>query len=42
MVGVHNELHEAQLRLGIRTKMTIDKPPLLAAEQRTSALREVG
>lgn len=27
MVGVHNELAEAQLRLGIRTKMDIEKPP---------------
>jgi flagellin-like hook-associated protein FlgL len=27
MVGVHNELAEAQLRLGIRTKMDILKPP---------------
>lgn len=42
MVGVHNELNEAKLRLGIRTKMGIEpKPtnsPLLAAED----LREVG
>jgi chloramphenicol 3-O-phosphotransferase len=30
MVGVHNELNEAQLRLGVRTKMTIEKPVSLA------------
>ena len=37
MVGVHNELNEAKLRLGIRTKMSgQDKPPLMeAAEQAT-------
>jgi hypothetical protein len=42
MVGVHNELSEAQLRLGIRTKMRIeDKPadaPLLSADN----LRKAG
>src|SRR5471032_663935 len=33
MVGVHNELNEAKLRLGIRTKMDYQqKPPVLAAE----------
>jgi len=43
MVAVHNELNEAKLRLGIRTKMdNIPKPPLLAAEQSTTGLREVG
>jgi flagellin-like hook-associated protein FlgL len=43
MVGVHNELNEAKLRLGIRTKMdTILKPPLLATEHAATALREVG
>ena len=43
MVAVHSELNEAKLRLGIRTKMdAMPKPPLLAAEQSTSALREVG
>ena len=42
MVGVHNELNEAKLRLGIRTKMDAQKPPLLSAEQRTTSLREVG
>jgi flagellin-like hook-associated protein FlgL len=39
MVAVHNELHEAQLRLGIRTKMEIIKPASLSAAQTT--LREV-
>ena len=26
MVGVHNELNEAKLRLGVRTKMGVEKP----------------
>lgn len=42
MVGVHNELNDAKLRLGIRTEMRIeDKPtnnPLLSNE----GLRQVG
>src|SRR3954452_2351171 len=43
MVAVHNELNEAKLRLGIRTKMdNIPKPPLLAAERATTGLRDVG
>ena len=41
MVGVHNELAEAQLRLGIRTKMEIIKPPLLFTQARGKA-SEVG
>lgn len=42
MVGVHKELNEAKLRLGIRTKMDIqDKPPEAAARTATT-LREVG
>jgi chloramphenicol 3-O-phosphotransferase len=41
MVGVHNELNEAQLRLGIRTKMGGEKPPLLARASET-VMREVG
>ena len=41
MVGVHNQLHEAQLRLGIRTKMTYEKPPQLASATQT-VMREVG
>lgn len=40
MVAVHNELHEAQLRLGIRTKMGIEKP--LALARAPEALRDVG
>ncbi len=40
MVGVHNELNEAKLRLGIRTKMgTDEKPPQV--EHEVSA-RKVG
>jgi flagellin-like hook-associated protein FlgL len=40
MVAVHNELNEAQLRLGIRTKMTVEKPVSLAKTNET-ALRNV-
>jgi len=38
MVGVHNQLEEAKLRLGIRTRMGAEKPP---APNR-APLREVG
>ena len=42
MVAVHNELNEAKLRLGIRTKMSgQDKPPEGAIRTETT-LREVG
>ena len=42
MVGVHNELNDAKLRLGIRTKMVIeDKPPGQAVESATN-VRNVG
>ena len=41
MVAVHSELNEAQLRLGIRTKMAGEKPPLLARESET-VMRNVG
>jgi flagellin-like hook-associated protein FlgL len=41
MVAVHNELNEAQLRLGVRTKMTIEKPALLVKSTETE-LRNVG
>ncbi|HEX7944265.1 MAG TPA: hypothetical protein VF495_06345 [Phenylobacterium sp.] len=42
MVAVHNELNEAKLRLGIRTKMdNAEKPPQAAVTERTT-LREVG
>src|SRR5437016_4898080 len=41
MVGLHNELNEAKLRLGIRTKMDgLDKPPHMSVERATTALRE--
>jgi flagellin-like hook-associated protein FlgL len=40
MVAVHNELNEAQLRLGIRTKMTVEKPVSLAQATETT-LRNV-
>lgn len=41
MVGVHNELNEAKLRLGIRTKMgSDDKPPQGAVHEHTT-MREV-
>jgi len=36
MVSVHNELNEAKLRLGIRTKMGGEKPPLLAQVTQTT------
>src|SRR3954471_1064789 len=40
MVGVHGELNEAKLRLGIRTKMDAqDKPP--AIEQGTAVAKAV-
>jgi len=42
MVAVHNELNEAKLRLGIRTKMDgMNKPALLSSGAETN-LREVG
>lgn len=42
MVGVHNELNEAKLRLGIRAKMAFqDKPPEGASHTQTT-MREVG
>lgn len=42
MVAVHNELNEAKLRLGIRTKMYgQDKPAQLLATEET-VLRDVG
>jgi hypothetical protein len=42
MVGVHNELNEAQLRLGVRTKMDLQKPTSLAKTEATTGLRKVG
>jgi ABC-type sugar transport system substrate-binding protein len=43
MVGVHSELAEAKLRLGVRTKMVgeYEKPPELFASEKT-VLRQVG
>jgi hypothetical protein len=42
MVGVHTELNEAKLRLGIRTKMSgMDKPTEGASREQT-VMREVG
>jgi hypothetical protein len=43
MVGVHNELNEAKLRLGIRTKMDgADKPPATGSHTVKTTMREVG
>lgn len=42
MVGVHNELNEAKLRLGIRTKMDWEVKPFAAAPKSETTLREVG
>lgn len=42
MVGVHNELNEAKLRLGIRTKMGIEKPASMSAITQAEDLRNVG
>jgi hypothetical protein len=43
MVGVHNQLDEARLRLGIRTKLGIELAPKLAIRtEETTTLREVG
>jgi flagellin-like hook-associated protein FlgL len=41
MVAVHNELNEAKLRLGVRTKMVVEKPASMAELNQTT-LREVG
>jgi ABC-type sugar transport system substrate-binding protein len=44
MVGVHNELNEAKLRLGIRAKMAIEnKPPAsFAADVAQTSMRQLG
>jgi hypothetical protein len=42
MVGVHNELNEAKLRLGVRTKMSGQDKPAEAAIRTETTLREVG
>lgn len=36
MVGVHHELNDAKLRLGVRTKMYAEKPPGMHGETRTT------
>ena len=41
MVGVHNELAEAQLRLGIRTKMGGEKPPSMVEVSQTTLRKAV-
>ena len=42
MVGVHNELNEAKLRLGIRTKLGYESKPALLADATETTLRDVG
>jgi hypothetical protein len=42
MVGVHNELAEAQLRLGVRTKMNGYSKPNFLRHADTTVMREVG
>jgi ABC-type sugar transport system substrate-binding protein len=42
MVAVHNELNEAKLRLGIRTKMNGENKPPLMAEIAQTTMRNVG
>ena len=42
MVGVHSELNEAKLRLGIRTKMDFQQKPPQAAAATTTKMRDVG
>ena len=41
MVGVHNELAEAQLRLGIRTKLAYHDKPTMVRKQ-AAEMRQVG
>jgi ABC-type sugar transport system substrate-binding protein len=42
MVGVHNELAEVKLRLGIRTKMGYEDKPPQARQVTDITMREVG
>lgn len=42
MVGAHNELAEAQLRLGIRTKLGYMDKPASARKVEVTTMREVG
>jgi hypothetical protein len=42
MVAVHNELNEAKLRLGIRTKMDFENKPVEGVVRTATTMREVG
>jgi ABC-type sugar transport system substrate-binding protein len=42
MVGVHNELAEVKLRLGIRTKMEFEDKPPQGRQVTQTTMREVG
>lgn len=42
MVGVHNELNEAKLRLGIRIKMDVEKPGWSVADADPVTMRNAG
>jgi len=42
MVGVHGELAEAQLRLGIRTKLGYHDKPAVMRKSDITTMREVG
>lgn len=42
MVGVHTELNEVKLRLGIRTKMDFEDKPPAARQVTQTTMREVG
>jgi hypothetical protein len=42
MVGVHNELNEAKLRLGIRAKMGLEDKNFASADAEPATLRKVG
>jgi hypothetical protein len=39
---VHNELNEAKLRLGIRTKLGVENKSFLGEEAAPTVMREVG
>lgn len=41
MVGVHHELNEAQLRLGVRTRMDLEKPLFVENVDQRTTLRSV-
>ncbi|HEY8615548.1 hypothetical protein [Phenylobacterium sp.] len=42
MVGVHNELNEAKLRLGVRIKMEVEKPAISRVEAEQVTMRNAG